>query len=297
MRRLTLPIGADQEGKPVNTLLRRELALSAASVRRAKALADGILLDGQPVFTNAIAHRGQTLTVAVGDAAGSDQIAPVPGPLTIVYEDEDLLVADKAGGVPVHPSQGHHGDTLANFLMAHYEAQGLVAAFHPVNRLDRGTSGLMAVAKHAHAHELLQRQLQEGVLQRTYLAVCQGIPQPRQGTIDQPICRLPGSVLKRQVSPQGAPARTHYEVLETGGGRSLVRLRLDTGRTHQIRVHMAYLGCPLAGDFLYGRELPELPERFALHSASIRLSQPITGQEIVLASPLPEALGRLLKTN
>lgn len=297
MRRLTLPIGADQEGKPVNTLLRRELALSAASVRRAKALADGILLDGQPVFTNAIARRGQTLTVAVGDAAGSDQIAPVPGPLTIVYEDEDLLVADKAGGVPVHPSQGHHGDTLANFLMAHYEAQGLVAAFHPVNRLDRGTSGLMAVAKHAHAHELLQRQLQEGVLQRTYLAVCQGIPQPRQGTIDQPICRLPGSVLKRQVSPQGAPARTHYEVLETGGGRSLVRLRLDTGRTHQIRVHMAYLGCPLAGDFLYGRELPELPERFALHSASIRLRQPITGQEIALTSPLPEALGRLLKTN
>lgn len=297
MRRLTLPIGADQEGKPVNTLLRRELALSAASVRRAKALADGILLDGQPVFTNAIAHRGQTLTVAVGDAAGSDQIAPVPGPLTIVYEDEDLLVADKAGGVPVHPSQGHHGDTLANFLMAHYEAQGLVAAFHPVNRLDRGTSGLMAVAKHAHAHELLQRQLQEGVLQRTYLAVCQGIPQPRQGTIDQPICRLPGSVLKRQVSPQGAPARTHYEVLETGGGRSLVRLRLDTGRTHQIRVHMAYLGCPLAGDFLYGRELPELPERFALHSASIRLRQPITSQEIALTSPLPEALGQLLKTN
>lgn len=297
MRRLTLPIGADQEGKPVNTLLRRELALSAASVRRAKALADGILLDGQPVFTNAIAHRGQTLTVAVGDAAGSDQIAPVPGPLTIVYEDEDLLVADKAGGVPVHPSQGHHGDTLANFLMAHYEAQGLVAAFHPVNRLDRGTSGLMAVAKHAHAHELLQRQLQEGVLQRTYLAVCQGIPQPRQGTIDQPICRLPGSVLKRQVSPQGAPARTHYGVLETGGGRSLVRLRLDTGRTHQIRVHMAYLGCPLAGDFLYGQELPELPERFALHSASIRLRQPITGQEIALTSPLPEALDRLLKTN
>lgn len=297
MRRLTLPIGADQEGKSVNTLLRRELALSAASVRRAKALDGGILLDGQPVFTNAIACRGQTLTVAVGDAAGSEQIVPVPGPLTIVYEDEDLLVADKAGGVPVHPSQGHHGDTLANFLMAHYKAQGLVAAFHPVNRLDRGTSGLMAVAKHAHAHELLQRQLQEGVLQRTYLAVCQGIPQPRQGTIDQPICRLPGSVLKRQVSPQGAPARTHYTVLETGGGRSLVRLRLDTGRTHQIRVHMAYLGCPLAGDFLYGQELPELPARFALHSASIRLRQPITGQEIALASPLPEALGRLLKIN
>ncbi len=294
MRRLTLSIGADQEGKTLQTLLRRELALSAAGVRRAKGLEDGILLDGQPAFTSAVARLGQTLTVAVGDPQGSPQIAPVPGPLDIRYEDEDLLVVNKAGGVPVHPSQGHHGDTLANFLMAHYARQGLVAAFHPVNRLDRGTSGLMAVAKHAHAHELLQGQLQKGELRRTYLAVCEGIPQPQQGTVDQPIGRLPGSVLQRQVSPDGAPARTHYAVLETGRGRSLVRLKLDTGRTHQIRVHMAFLGCPLAGDFLYGGELPELPQRFALHSASIRLYQPVTGNEIALASPLPETLAALL---
>lgn len=297
MRRLTLPIGADQDGKPVNTLLRRELALSAASVRRAKGMEGGILLDGQPVFTTAVARRGQTLTVAVGDQTGSHQIAPVPGPLAIRYEDEDLLIVDKAGGIPVHPSQGHHGDTLANFLMDHYARQGLVAAFHPVNRLDRGTSGLMSVAKHAHAHELLQRQLQEGALRRTYLAVCEGVPQPRQGTIGQPIRRLPGSVLARQVSPQGAPARTHYQVLKTGGGRSLVRLRLDTGRTHQIRVHMAWLGCPLTGDFLYGRELAALPQRFALHASSIRLVQPITGEEIALASPLPAELAQLLNIN
>lgn len=294
MRRLTLSIGADQEGKTLQTLLRRELALSAAGVRRAKGLEDGILLDGQPAFTSAVARLGQTLTVAVGDPQGSPQIAPVPGPLDIRYEDEDLLVVNKAGGVPVHPSQGHHGDTLANFLMAHYARQGLVAAFHPVNRLDRGTSGLMAVAKHAYAHELLQGQLQKGELRRTYLAVCEGIPQPQQGTVDQPIGRLPGSVLQRQVSPDGAPARTHYAVLETGRGRSLVRLKLDTGRTHQIRVHMAFLGCPLAGDFLYGGELPELPQRFALHSASIRLYQPVTGNEITLASPLPETLAALL---
>ena len=294
MRRLTLSIGADQEGKTLQTLLRRELALSAAGVRRAKGLEDGILLDGQPAFTSAVARLGQTLTVAVGDPQGSPQIAPVPGPLDIRYEDEDLLVVNKAGGVPVHPSQGHHGDTLANFLMAHYARQGLVAAFHPVNRLDRGTSGRMAVAKHGHAHELRQGQVQKGELRRTYLAVCEGIPQPQQGTVDQPIGRLPGSVLQRQVSPDGAPARTHYAVLETGRGRSLVRLKLDTGRTHQIRVHMAFLGCPLAGDFLYGGELPELPQRFALHSASIRLYQPVTGNEIALASPLPETLAALL---
>lgn len=294
MRTLTLTITPAHAGKDINTLLRRELHLSAADVRRAKALPQGILLDGTPVFTTARVQLGQTLSVVVGDQEGSDTIQPVPGPLDIRYEDEDLLIVDKAGGVPVHPSQGHHGDTLANFILNHYQTQGLTAGFHPVNRLDRGTSGLMAVAKHAYAHQRLQTQLQTGELRRRYLAICQGTPPQEEGWVDQPIRRLPGSVLMRQVHPQGAPARTHYRLLRRGGGRSLVELALDTGRTHQIRVHMAFLGCPLAGDFLYGAELPELPERFALHSASLRLLQPVNGEEIMLTSPLPPALEALL---
>ncbi|MCF0123462.1 MAG: RluA family pseudouridine synthase [Ruminiclostridium sp.] len=294
MRRLTLYIDPSQDGKEVNTLLRRELGLSGSGVRRAKQLPDGILLDGRPVFTNARARAGERLSVAVGDLEGSNQIAPVSGPLDLWYEDEDLLVVNKNGQTPVHPSQGHHGDTLANFLMAYYETIELVAAFHPVNRLDRGTSGLMAVAKHPHAHEILQRQLREGVLVRTYLAVCEGVPGAKAGTIEAPIGREPGSVLRRMVIEEGAFARTSYRVLRTGRGRSLVSLSLDTGRTHQIRVHMAHLGCPLVGDFLYGRETSELPDRFALHSAFIRLNQPITGEEIALEAPLPEDLSRLL---
>ena len=294
MRTLTLTITPAHAGKDINTLLRRELHLSAADVRRAKALPQGILLDGTPVFTTARVQLEQTLSVVVGDQEGSDTIQPVPGPLDIRYEDEDLLIVDKAGGVPVHPSQGHHGDTLANFILHHYQTQGLTAGFHPVNRLDRGTSGLMAVAKHAYAHQRLQTQLQTGELRRRYLAICQGTPPQEEGWVDQPIRRLPGSVLMRQVHPQGAPARTHYRLLRRGGGRSLVELVLDTGRTHQIRVHMAFLGCPLAGDFLYGEELPELPERFALHSAALRLLQPVNGEEITLTSPLPPALEALL---
>lgn len=294
MRTLTLTITPTHAGKEVNTLLRRELHLSAADVRRAKALPQGILLDGLPVYTTARAQLGQTLSAAVGDQEGSETIEPVPGPLNIRYEDEDVLIVDKAGGVPVHPSQGHHGDTLANFILHHYQTQGLTAGFHPVNRLDRGTSGLMAVAKHAYAHQRLQTQLQAGDLRRRYLAVCQGMPPQREGWVDQPIRRLPGSVLMRQVHPQGVPARTHYRVLAQGGGRSLLELELETGRTHQIRVHMAFLGCPLAGDFLYGEELPNLPERFALHSAFLRLRQPVSGAEIVLTSPLPPALEALL---
>ena len=297
MRRLTLTVDRARHGTDVNTLLRKELALSAAAVRRAKALPGGITLDGLPVFTTARAGEGQVLSVAVGDEASNPAIEAVEGPLDIRYEDDDLLILDKAGGVPVHPSQGHHGDTLANFLYHHYEAIGLTAAFHPVNRLDRGTSGLMAVAKHAHAHERLQAQLRDGTLKRTYLAVCQGVPDPLSGVIDQPIARQPGSVLRRQADPDGSPARTHYRVLDTGNGRSLVSLALDTGRTHQIRVHLSWLGCPLAGDFLYGTEDPALPNRFALHSASLTLRQPVTGQVLALTSPLPDELYALLQEN
>lgn len=295
MRRLTLTILPHQAGKDVNTLLRRELYLSAADVRRAKTLPEGILLDGVPVYTTARVRTGQILSAAVGDQEDSEAVQAVPGPLDIRYEDEDLLVVDKAGGVPVHPSQGHHGDTLANFLQDHYRRQGLTARFHPVNRLDRGTSGLMAVAKHAYAHQRLQEQLHQGTLRRSYLAVCQGTPPQTEGWIDAPIRRLPGSVLMRQVHPEGAPARTHYVLLDQGRGRSLLRLELDTGRTHQIRVHMAHLGCPLAGDFLYGEELPDLPERFALHSASLRLRHPVYGTELTWTSPLPKGLEALLK--
>ena len=129
MRRLTLSISEPLAGRQVRTLLRRELGLSAAGVRRAKDQPDGILLDGQPVFTNVFVQPGQVLSVAVGDVTGSDQIAPVPGPLALCYEDEDLLIVNKPGDLAVHPSLGHHGDTLANFLMAHYEAQHLTAAF------------------------------------------------------------------------------------------------------------------------------------------------------------------------
>lgn len=294
MRRLTLTITEQQQGREVGTLLRRELQLSGTLVRRAKRQADGILLDGVPVFTTARVKAGQVLSVAVGDAAASEQIAPVPGPLDIRYEDAELLVLNKDGYTPIHPSQGHHGDTLANYLMAYYAGIGLTAAFHPVNRLDRGTSGLLVVAKHAHAHECLQRQLQNGQLRRTYWAVCEGTPPARVGTVEAPIGREPGSVLRRMVTPQGAWARTQYEVLETGQGRSLVQLQLDTGRTHQIRVHMAFLGCPLVGDFLYGTESPKLAGRFALHSARLQLKQPLTGEDIALESPLPASLSALL---
>lgn len=294
-RRLALAITDKQDGARVDRLLRRELHLSAGAVRRAKRIPSGITLDGADVYTIATVQAGQTLSVQVGDARAEQHLIPMQGELSIAYEDEDLLIIDKAAPLAVHPSPTYFGDTLANYLLFYYEQIGLIADFHPVSRLDRGTSGLMAVAKHAHAHERLAALLHGPDFRREYLAVCEGIPTPREGCVDAPIGREPGEVLRRAVREDGAPARTQYRTLQSDGARTLLRLRLETGRTHQIRVHMASLGCPLVGDFLYGEEVENLPGRFALHSAYLSLRHPISGVQLDFSSPLPEALSALLQ--
>lgn len=293
-RRLTLRISDDQAGSRVDTLLRKELQLSSAAVRRVKYLPGGITLDGQTVHTNALVKPGQLLSVQIGDVTAGDALRPMPGALHIVYEDEDLLVVDKPAPQAVHPGPTHKGDTLANHLRYYYGQIGLQADVHPVSRLDSGTSGLLLVAKHAYAHARLIAALHTAALTRRYLAVCEGTLQPMNGCVDLPIGRAPGEVLRRMVCADGDAARTHYETLQTNAGRSLVALTLDTGRTHQIRVHMAALGCPVVGDFLYGEEIPALPGRFALHAAALSFHHPVSGREIHLASPLPASLSALL---
>ena len=293
-RRLEYVVTSQRAGQKVDTLLRKELGLSGTVIRRVKWLPDGILLDGARVFTSQLARPGQVLSVLVADPGSRSGIPPVEGPLDIVYEDGDLLVLDKAPGVTVHPGPGHWDDTLGNFLMAYYERHGIQADFHPVHRLDKGTSGLMVVAKHAHAQELLKKQLHTAAFRRGYLAVCQGRPVPEQGVVDAPIGPVEGSLIARQVRPDGLRARTRYEVLGGGEGRSLVRLELETGRTHQIRVHMAHIGCPLIGDFLYGVEDKTLIGRPALHSAVLEIDQPVTGERLAFRAEMPEDMARLI---
>lgn len=293
-RRLTWIVTPQRDGQKVDTVLRRELGLSGTVVRRVKWLPDGILLDGQRVYTSQRVRIGQELSVLVGEAALRSGLTPAPGPLDIVYEDEDLLVVNKAPGVPSHTGPGHYNDTLGNFLMNYYRKQGVFADYHPVHRLDKGTSGLMVIAKHPHAQERLKEQLHTGAFRRIYLAVCEGRPEPETGVVDAPIGRVEGSLLAREVRADGQPARTRYRVLRIGAGRALLRLELETGRTHQIRVHMAHLGHPLTGDFLYGTEDTALIRRPALHSAELELVQPLTGVLIRLCVPLPEDMERLL---
>ena len=295
VRRLELAVTPAHAGLRVGQLLRRELALSGAVVRRIKWLPDGILLDGQRVNTRCVPRPGQVLSVRLSDPERRSGIVPTPGPLDIVYEDPDLIVLNKAAGVPVHPGPGHYSDTICNFLMNYYDQSGCEADVHPVHRLDRGTSGLLVVAKHPHAQEQLKQQLHTSDFRRIYLAVCEGAPQPPAGTIDAPLGPVDGSLVAQQVRPDGKPARTHYETLSRRGPRTLVRLELDTGRTHQIRVHLAHIGCPLTGDFLYGQEAPDLIPRPALHSAQLVLRHPVTGERLELHAELPGDMRKLVE--
>ena len=293
-RYLTLNITPELAGLEVNTLLRRTLGLSGTVLRRVKWLEDGVTLDGARVNVRVRAAQGQTLAVRMTDPKPSSGVVPAPGPLDIVYEDPDLTVLNKAPGVLVHPGHGHFDDTLGNYLMYHYRQSGDESGFHPVHRLDKGTSGLVVIAKHPHAQEKLKNQLHTGDFRRVYLAVCDGVPPAPSGLIDAPIGRTEGSLMAREVRPGGQPARTRYRVIRACGPRSLVELELETGRTHQIRVHMAHLGCPLTGDFLYGTEDDSLISRPALHSARLELTHPITGERLRFSAPLPADLAALI---
>ena len=297
MRRLELPITAELAGIKVDTLLKKRLGLSGTVVRRVKWLPEGILLDGVRVNTRFCPAEGQVLSVQLSDPERRSGILPAPGELDIVYEDEDIIVLNKAPGLSVHPGPGHFSDTLGNFLLYYYDQSGQACDFHPVHRLDRGTSGLMVAAKHPHAQEVLKTQLHTEDFCREYLAVCEGVPFPGEGTIDAPLGPKPGSLVEQWVTPEGKSARTHYRVLEEKNGRALLHLRLDTGRTHQIRVHMAHLGHPLTGDFLYGTEDHDLIPRPALHSASLSFRHPVSGDRLKFELPLPEDMDNLLNSD
>lgn len=293
-RYLTLSITPELAGLEVNTLLRRQLGLSGTVLRRVKWLEDGITLDGLRVHVRVRVSEGQMLSVRLTDPVPTSGVVPAEGPLDIIYEDADLIVVSKAPGVLVHPGHGHFDDTLGNYLMWHYAQAGDESDFHPVHRLDKGTSGLVVIAKHAHGQEKLKNQLHTGDFRRVYLAVCDGAPPEPVGTVDAPIGQAEGSLTAREVRPDGKPARTHYKVLQTCGPRSLVELELETGRTHQIRVHMAHIGCPLTGDFLYGTENRALIARPALHSAHLELAHPITGERLAFDAPLPADMAALI---
>lgn len=285
-------ITAQEAGRKLRDILRQVMHVSYSAMKSAKW--DGrITLDGVAVPVDAIVREGQRVAIRFRDSSPVYQVRPYPIPLTIPYEDEHLFIIDKPAPLASQSSANHPDDALENALFSHLQCPEDFV-YRPVNRLDKGTSGLMLVARSPHSQHLLQRLLHTDSFRRTYLAVVEGHLPSAQGLIDAPIGKEEAASIRRLVTPDGKPSVTHYEVLQKTAARSLVRLVLKTGRTHQIRVHMAHVGCPVAGDFLYGEELPSLPGRFALHSHEVELLHPITGKMLRITSPLPQCLSALL---
>ncbi len=291
MRIVEITISPNLENRAVRALLSSELHCSAALIKRLKRRPGSILLNGMPVL------RVDT-RVNVGDilAVDVDDELPIPAGIAcsvpIVYEDEDLLILNKPAGMAVHAAgMTALAGTVAEAVCAYLGGRAL----HCVNRLDRGTSGLMAVAKSGYVHELMRRSLHTAALTREYRAVALGEVSPPSGVIDLPIARERESAVRRCIDPEGFASRTRYETIATGGGYTYLRILPETGRTHQIRVHMAAIGYPLVGDWLYGIEDPDLITRPALHSYHLTIISPLTGGRIDLTAPLPEDMKALLK--
>ena len=214
-------------------------------------------------------------------------------PLCIVYEDEDIIVVNKPAGMPVHPSLNNYMNSLANALMYYYQQQGKPFIFRCTNRLDRDTSGLTVVAKHMVSSGILSAMTARHKIRREYLAIVRGHVTPPSGTIDAPIGRAGTPLIERRIDfEHGERAVTHYRVVKEKNGHSLVSLVLETGRTHQIRVHMKYLGFPLVGDYLYNPDM-EYIQRQALHSHSLAFRHPITGEDLKFTAELPEDMLRI----
>ena len=275
-RILEYKIEPEFDGERLMAVLKRHFKMSTVLIKEQRTYADGFLLNGEHIRTIDAVHTGDILTITLHDKA-SDNISPVNIPIDIVYEDEDILIVNKSPNMPTHISVGNYENSLANAVMYHYAQNGEEHLFRAVNRLDADTSGLMTIAKNSYAHARLADEIQSGVLTRRYMCIAQGDIE-YNGTVNAPIARRTGSAIERCVSDSGQRAVTHYEVLERYGDYTLLRMTLETGRTHQIRVHMAHIGHPLAGDWLYGTENHKLAQRQMLHSCYLRLIHPITGK-------------------
>lgn len=297
-RVISIVTSNEESGKTVAHILKKRLGISESILRRIRVANAGTMLDGSFCRTDAPVQAGQVISINLTQCCPETSIEPQAGPIDISYEDEDLLIMDKPAGIVVHPSRGHKDGTLCNYVSHYLSEKGEHPVPHPVNRLDRETTGLVVFAKHAHAQNRLAEDLHTDRFERHYLAICEGITPPA-GVIDAPIARITDVYGSFGIREDGKRALTRFKTLSHfngGEGKrlSLVELTLETGRTHQIRVHMSHIGHPLLGDTAYGQASP-LISRPALHSWKLSLIHPITQETLKIESPVPQDMAQLAR--
>lgn len=281
------------DGLRIEQYLRRK-GYSGQNLAEIKRMPKSVLVNGEHYYMKQKLNTGDHLSIHICETKCSEKIPPVQIPLDIVYEDEDIIVINKQAGMPIHPSLNNYMNSMANALAWYYQEQGKPFIFRCCNRLDRDTSGLTVVAKHLVSGNILSDMVRRRDIHREYLAIVRGHVSPEAGTINAPLARKPGTIIERTVDwEQGETAITHYRLVEERNGHSLISLRLETGRTHQIRIHMKYLGYPLIGDYLYNPDM-EYIGRQALHSHRLSFTHPITGEPMEFTAPLPKDMEKVL---
>lgn len=281
------------DGLRIEQYLRRK-GYSGQNLAEIKRMPKSVLVNGEHYYMKQKLNTGDHLSIHICETKCSEKIPPVQIPLDIVYEDEDIIVINKPAGMPIHPSLNNYMNSMANALAWYYQELGKPFIFRCCNRLDRDTSGLTVVAKHLVSGNILSDMVRRRDIHREYLAIVRGHVSPEAGTINAPLARKPGTIIERTVDwEQGETAITHYRLVEERNGHSLISLRLETGRTHQIRIHMKYLGYPLIGDYLYNPDM-EYIGRQALHSHRLSFTHPITGEPMEFTAPLPKDMEKVL---
>lgn len=284
MRTLRYQIAPEHEGMNVERYLKQQHGYSSRTIVKLKHYEQGMRLNGAHTRTIDLLHAGDVLEITFLDSEehGVEHFIRSNRQVEIAYEDDDLLVFNKPADMPCHQSCGHAADTLANVFAAHCDQLGMDLMYRPLNRLDRDTSGAVLIAKNRFAAASVTNNFH-----KTYQAILDGVPPQSEGRVDAPIRREFPEEMRRIVSPDGQRAITNYRVLAVQDGYSLVDFVLETGRTHQIRVHMAHLGCPVLGDSMYGRK-SEMIARQALHCRYIAFTQPVSRQPVGVSCTMPE---------
>lgn len=295
-RTINYQIDETAAGLRVEQFLKRK-GYSSQNISSIKHMPESILVNGIHYYMRQELAEGDCLSVRISETKCSDKIPPVELPLDIVYEDEDIIVLNKPAGMPIHPSLNNYYNTMANALAWYYQEQDKPFIFRCCNRLDRDTSGLTVVAKHLVSAGILSSMTGRREVHREYLAIASGHVTPETGTISAPLGRKPGTIIERMVDwDNGETAITHYHVVKTTRHYSLVALKLETGRTHQIRIHMKHLGYPLIGDYLYNPDMRHIG-RQALHSHKLSFCHPITGEMMSFTAPLPDDMQAALNAD